>query len=59
MNKLVYADHKWCLTVEGKQIPNNKILYDGLKMKNDELPSVEVFLDQIDIEGLIIEDRKQ
>lgn len=51
-NKLVYVDHKWCLTVNGIQIPNSKIVYDSLKMRNDEFPSVEIMLDQVSIEGV-------
>lgn len=58
MNKLVYANHKWCLTVDGKQVPNSKIVYDSLKMKNDEVPIVEIVVDEIAIEDVDIVENK-
>lgn len=51
MIKLVYADYKWVLTIDGKQVPNENIIYDGLKMRNDDPPTVEICLDQIEVNG--------
>ena len=56
MNKLTYKNHKWELTVDGKEVPNTKVVYDSLKMRNDEYPSVEIMLDEIDIEGIEVEE---
>ena len=58
MNKLVYADGTWCLTVDGKQIPNERVVYDGLKMRNDERPTVEIMLDEISIEGVEVTEQE-
>lgn len=58
MNKLVYADGKWCLTVNGHQVPNTKVVYDSLSMKNDDIPSVEILVDEIDIEDVRIVENK-
>lgn len=54
MNKLVYANNKWCLTVDGIQVPNAKIVYDSLKMRNDEFPYIEIMLDEISIEDITL-----
>lgn len=58
MNKLVYANGKWCLTVNGQQVPNTKILDDSLRMKYDDVPSVEILVDEIDIEDVRIVENK-
>lgn len=58
MNKLVYADGEWCLTVNGHQVPNTKVVYDGLSMTNDDIPSVEILVDEIDIEDIRIVENK-
>ena len=56
MNKLTYVDRKWTLTVDGVEVPNTKVVYDSLKMRSDEYPSVEIMLDEIDIEGIEVEE---
>lgn len=53
--KLEYKNHEWKLIVNGTVIPNSHIVYDGLSMKNDEYPYVEIMVDEVEIEDLGLE----
>lgn len=50
--KLVYKDYEWVLTVDGVVVPNTHVLYDGLSMRNDNVPFVEIKIDDVEIEQL-------
>ena len=53
--KLEYKNHKWKLTVNGVEIPQSHILYDGLFMKNDEFPYVSIMIDEIEMDDVGLE----
>ena len=53
--KLEYKNHKWKLTVNGVEIPGSHIVYDGLAMKNGELPYVSIMIDEIEIDDVGLE----
>lgn len=53
--KLEHKNHEWKLTVNGVEIPHTHIVYDGLFMKNDELPYVSIMVDEIEMDDAGIE----
>lgn len=59
MNKLVYANHKWCLTIDGHEVPLSKIISGSLKMAYDELPVLSIVVDEISVDDVIIDEQKE
>lgn len=57
--KLEYKNYKWKLTVNGVEIPHSHIVYDGLFMKNDELPYVSIMIDGIEMDDVGLEVSKK
>lgn len=57
--KLEYKNHEWKLTVNGIEIPQTRILYDGLFMKNGELPYVGIMIDEIEMDDVGLEVSKK
>lgn len=53
--KLEYKNHEWKLTVNEVEIPQSHVLYDGLFMKNDELPYVSIMIDEIEMDDVGLE----
>ena len=56
--KLVYKNFEWKLTIGGVEVPNSKVVYDGLSMKNDEFPAIQVLLDSLEIDDIVVEENK-
>ena len=58
MNKLTYKDYKWRLTVDGIEVPNSHLIIDGLKMLKDDVPTVEIVVDEVEISEVNIQDHR-